>query len=426
MGLAPLDTIVALSSGRLPAAIGVIRTSGPAAFAAAAAVAGKPPAPRRASLRNLRDPASGALIDRGLVLAFPGPDTATGEDIVEYQCHGSKAVVSALIAALVAQPGMRAAEPGDFTRRALANSRIDLTQAEGLAELLEAESEAQRISALRRSEGGLRRQVEHWRAVLIALSAEAEVAIDYADEEDGAMGFDPAPRLASLVVEIDALLAAPRVERLRDGVRVVVAGPPNAGKSSLVNALAGEARAIVTAIPGTTRDLVEVPLSIGGVPLTLVDTAGLRPADEEVERIGIGLAEREIDRADLLLWLGDAAVRPDHPGTLLVASKADLGRNTPGLKVSAITGEGIDSLKAWLTAQARTLVPSIEQPGVNAREAALLGECRDAATRAQVLDDAVLIAEELRTSRTMLDRVSGLSGVEQLLDALFGRFCLGK
>ena len=196
MGQAPLDTIVALSSGRLPAAIAVIRTSGPHALAAAAAMAGRPPEPRRASLRNLRDPASGALIDRGLVLCFPGPDTATGEDIVEYQCHGSKAVASALIAALVALPGLRTAEPGEFTRRALANGRIDLTQAEGLAELLEAESEAQRISALRRSEGQLRRQIERWRAVLLELSAEAEVAIDYADEEDGASAFDPAPRLA--------------------------------------------------------------------------------------------------------------------------------------------------------------------------------------------------------------------------------------
>ena len=211
------DTIVALSSGALPAAIAIIRTSGPAALAAAAAVAGKRSAPRRASLRGLRNPATGAIIDRGLVLYFPGPDTATGEDIVEYQCHGGKAVVAALIGALISLPGMRAAEPGEFTRRALTNGRIDLSQAEGLAELLEAESEAQRISALRRAEGEVRRQVEQWRGVLLALSAEAEVAIDYADEDDGGAAFDPSRMLPALVDELSAMLARPRVERLRDG-----------------------------------------------------------------------------------------------------------------------------------------------------------------------------------------------------------------
>ena len=419
------DTIVALSSGRLPAAIAVIRTSGPAALAAARVLAGKPPPPRRASLRDLRG-ADGALIDRGLVLYFPGPDTATGEDVVEYQTHGSKAVVAALTAALVAQPGLRAAEPGEFTRRSLANGRIDLTQAEGLAELLEAESEAQRISALRRAEGGLRRQIEQWRAALLELSAEAEVAIDYSDEEDGAGGFDPAPRLKALGEALDAQLAAPRVERLRDGVRVVVAGPPNAGKSSLVNALAGEERAIVTAIAGTTRDLVEVPLSLGGIPLTLVDTAGLRDTDEEVERIGVGLAAREIARADLLLWLGDPVEAPVHPRCLPIISKADQHQRSDGHRLSVIDGEGVSSLKTWVEHQAQSLVPLTEQPFLNEREALLLAECRTALSRALHLHDPVLIAEELRTAREALDTISGISGVEQLLDALFGRFCLGK
>ena len=420
------DTIVALSSGRLPAAIAVIRTSGPAALAAAQALAGKPPSPRRASLRSFRDPANGALIDRGLILSFPGPDTATGENVVEYQCHGSKAVVAALIAALVELPGMRLAEPGEFTRRSLANGRIDLTQAEGLAELLEAESEAQRISALRRAEGGLRREVERWRIALLELSAEAEVAIDYADEEDGGSAFDPSLRIAALIARLDALLSAPRVERMRDGVRLVVAGPPNAGKSSLVNALAGEARAIVTAIPGTTRDLVEVPLSIAGIPLTLVDTAGLRESDEEVERIGIALAEREVVRADVLLWLGTNAEQPAHPRCLLIASKADRHASFAGHRVSVIDGEGLDSLKDWIASQARTLIPSTEQPGLNEREAGLLVECHGALSRVPGLNDPVLIAEELRLARGALDRVSGISGVDDLLDALFGRFCLGK
>ena len=419
------DTIVALSSGRLPAAIAVVRTSGPDALAAAEVVAGKAPAPRRASLRSFRDP-KGAAIDRGLVLYFPGPDTATGEDIVEYQCHGSRAVVAALIAALTAVPGMRLAEPGEFTRRALTNGRIDLTQAEGLAELLEAESEAQRISAVRRAEGGLRREIEQWRKALIELSAEAEVAIDYSDEEDGAAAFDPASRLAALIRALNVQLAAPRVERLRDGVRVVVAGPPNAGKSSLVNALAGEARAIVTAIPGTTRDLVEVPLSLAGVPLTLVDTAGLRDTDEEVEKIGVGLAEREIARADLLLWLGAANNAPDHSRCLLVASKADLHANQSGHRLSVTSGEGLEGLKTWLVGRAEKLIPATEQPSLNEREAELLIECRNSLSRASELKDPVLIAEDFRTARHALDRISGISGVDELLDALFGRFCLGK
>ncbi len=420
------DTIVALSSGPLPAAIAIIRTSGPSALAAARAMAGKAPEPRRASLRSFCDPADGALIDRGLLLFFPGPDTSTGEDVVEYQCHGSKAVVAALIISLISLPGMRAAEPGEFTRRSLINGRIDLTQAEGLAELLEAESEAQRISALRRAEGELRRQIEAWRAAVLALSAQAEVAIDYADEEDGAALFNPTPRLNALVRSLDALIAAPRVERLRDGVRLVVAGPPNAGKSSLVNALAGEARAIVTAVPGTTRDVIEVPLSIGGVALTLVDTAGLRDTDEEVEMIGVGLAEREIDRADLLLWLGERDDLPPHPRTLLVASKADLERKLPGHRVSVVDGEGIEQLKRWIVDQAFDLVPLPEQPSLNEREGTLLVATRNALVRAASLVDPVLIAEELRLARTSLDMVSGISGVEGLLDALFSRFCLGK
>jgi tRNA modification GTPase len=426
MGEGRRDTIVALSSGRLPAAIAVIRTSGPAAFEAARAIAGPPPQARRASLRTLRDPASGTLIDRGLVLCFPGPDSSTGENIVEYQCHGSRAVADALIGALVRQPGMRAAEPGEFTRRALANGRIDLTQAEGLAELLEAESEAQRKSALLRAEGGLRRQIEAWRRALLELSAEAEVAIDYADEEDGGQAFDPSQRLDALATQIDGLLSAPRVERIRDGVRVVVAGPPNAGKSSLVNALAGQERAIVTATAGTTRDLIEVPLAIGGVALTLVDSAGLRATDDEVEQIGVSLAEREIGRADVLLWLGDPSARPDHPRVLQVAPKADLVAPAAGHAVSAKTGHGIDSLKQWIVEQSTDVAPTSETPAANEREAGLLEECRAALMRARGLPDPVIVAEELRLARSALDRISGLSGVDDLLDALFGRFCLGK
>ncbi len=420
------ETIVALSSGTLPAAIAVVRTSGPDAFAAAAALAGPLPDERRASLRRLKSPQHGTTIDDALVIAFPGPNTATGEDIVEYQCHGSKAVVAALIDALVAQPGIRRAEPGEFTRRALSNSRIDLTQAEGLAELVEAESEAQRKSAFLRADGAIRRLIEQWRDSVLTLSAEAEVAIDYADEDDGQISYNPSTRATELASSMRQLLACPRVERLRDGVRIVVAGPPNAGKSSLVNALAGEQRAIVTAIPGTTRDLIEVPLIIDGLPIVLVDTAGLRTSQDEVEAIGIGLAQREIERADILMWLGESAECPAHPLSLQVATKSDLRTGSAGLPTSTVTGEGLSLLQAKLAELAVQIIPTGDQPALTRREAALVTECAEALEAVAMLDDPLLAAERLRGARIALDQISGLAGVEQLLDALFGRFCLGK
>lgn len=420
------DTIVALSSGRPPAAIAVVRTSGPDAFSAAEAIGGPLGPLRQASLRTLSDPRDVSHIDRALVLRFAGPDSATGENLVEYQCHGGKAVVDALIAVLCFLPGVRLAEPGEFTRRALLNGKIDLTQAEGLAELLEAETEAQRKSALRRSEGALRARIEGFRETVLALSAEAEVAIDYADEEDGGAAYDPLARLLAMTSDIDRLLAAPRVEKLRDGVRVVVAGPPNAGKSSLVNALAGQERAIVTPIPGTTRDRIEVPLALGGIPIVLVDTAGLRETEDAVERIGVGLAEREVAEADLILWLGDDCELPDHTGAIWVASKSDLGPGRGGLAVSAKTGEGVDALKRLLAVRAAAIVPAPTQLALNRREAGLMEDCRASLTRAAAIADPLLIAEEMRNARVALDRLSGYAGVEELLDALFGRFCLGK
>ena len=424
------DTIVALSSGRPPAAIGVVRTSGPAARAAAERIAGALPQARMAILRRLRDPANQELIDEALVLRFDGPHTATGEDIVEYQCHGGRATIDRLIAVLLAQPGLRAAQPGEFTRRALINGRIDLTEAEGLADLLAAETERQRRTAMARASGAVRARLDGWRKQLLALSARAEVAIDYAGEGEDEGDGDPHLErdIGSLASDMQLLLARPRVEPLRDGVRVVVAGPPNAGKSSLVNALAQSERAIVTEIAGTTRDVIEVPVAIGGVPFLLVDTAGLRDAIDPVEAIGVERAEREIERADFVLWLGDPALAPVGAGVILVRPKSDLFQTSTrrGLAVSSVSGEGLAVLVEQLRGRADRLLPTGDDLALDRRQHDLLAEAADALSRAAGQADPVLVAEELRVARAAIDRISGRAGVDDLLDALFGRFCLGK
>lgn len=423
------DTIFALSSGRPPAAVAVIRSSGPQAFAACEAITGRLPPPRRPTLATLRAPYDGAVIDRALVLRFDGPASATGENVVEYQCHGGRAVVDAVLAALGGVAGMRLAEPGEFTRRALANGRIDLTEAEGLADLLEAETEGQRRAALLMAEGGLRRQIEAWRARLVELSARAEAAIDYVGDEDETMA--DAGALAgeaqALANELAQWLARPRAEPLKEGLRIVVAGPPNAGKSSLVNALAQSDKAIVTAIAGTTRDVIEVPLSLDGVPVVLVDTAGLRASADPVESLGVARAEGQIERADILLWLGSTAETPDHPRLVRVHAQADRRGEAPKdwLGVSAVTGEGLGALAGRIVGLARQLLPADGELALNRRQAAELAEARQALSGAHGTD-LVRAAEALRLARSAFDRLSGHAGVEDMLDALFGRFCLGK
>ena len=428
MGPAFTETIVAQSSGRPPAAIAVIRASGPAAKAIAERIAGPLSAERHASLRRLVDPRDGSLIDEALVIRFDAPNTATGEDIVEFQCHGGRATIDAVIGALLVNTGVRLAEPGEFTRRALANGRIDLTEAEGLADLLSAETELQRRSAMARAGGALRARLDDWRERLLALSARVEVAIDYSDEEDGANDPDLAHAIGQLAVEMAELVAAPRVEPLRNGVRVVVAGPPNAGKSSLVNALAQSERVIVTPTPGTTRDVVEVPLAIGGIPFLLVDTAGLRETGDMVEAIGVERARDQAGRADLLLWLGPTSEAPAHPGLIEILPKADLGPpgEGGGIPVSAVTGEGLGALTEQLMQRARLLLPQGDELALDRRQHDLLAEAQGALERAGSLQDPVLAAEELRIARLAIDRISGRAGVDELLDALFGRFCLGK
>jgi len=421
------DTIFALSSGRPPAAISVIRVSGPGAHAVGARIAGPLPEPRTAMVRELRHPQSGDLLDQALVLRFDSRASSTGEDIVEFQCHGGRAVVDSLLSALAAIDGLRAAEPGEFTRRAFENGRIDLTEAEGLADLIEAETESQRKAALALAEGGLRRQIAAWQDRLLGLSAQVERAIDY-DEDDEAV--DPALREAieRLAGELHAWLERPRIEPLRDGVRVVVAGPPNAGKSSLINAVSGQERAIVTDIPGTTRDHIDVHLAIGGAPIVLTDTAGLRETADEIEAIGVARASVLVAAADIVAWLGSPVDAPLHSRLLLVHPKADLGGAAPAgsVAVSAVTGQGLGELLERIGELARTVLPGEDAIALNRRQAGHIAEAATALDDAAAAEDAVLIAESLRSARTAFDRLTGRAGIEDVLDALFGRFCLGK
>jgi tRNA modification GTPase len=425
-----LDTIFALSSGRAPAAVAIVRISGPGAHAAGRSIAGSLPPARTAAVRELRRPGSGELLDGGLILRFDRPASATGEDVVELQCHGGRAVVDALLSALGSIDGLRQAEPGEFTRRAFENGRIDLTEAEGLADLLEAETESQRKAALALAEGGLRAQIDQWREHLLALSAEAERAIDH-DEEDGLSHCDSLLRgCAAVAADLEEWLQRPRIEPLKDGVSVVVAGPPNVGKSSLINAIAGCERAIVTDVPGTTRDHIEVPLSLAGVPILLTDTAGLRDSRDQVEAIGIARASALIDRSDVLLWLGDPSQVPHHPRAVRVHAQADRPERSlvprESLAVSSLTGEGLGILLEHVGQLAREVLPVEGGLALNRRQAGLLEEAHGSLSRAGEVGDVVIIAERLRQARAAFDRLTGRAGVEDVLDALFGRFCLGK
>lgn len=425
-----LKTIYAHSSGRPPAAIAVIRISGPDAHEAGRRLAGSLPEPHRARVRKLRD-ADGNLLDEGLVLRFDGPASSTGEDLVELHCHGGRAVVDAVLKVLARMAGLREALPGEFTRRAFENGRIDLTEAEGLADLLEAETESQRRAALAVAGGGLRRQIETWQTRLIELSASAEVAIDHVEEDDHASDQCSLYRdCVALALELDEWLSRPRIEPLKEGLRVVVAGPPNAGKSSLVNAIAGTDRAIVTSVPGTTRDHIDVPLSIAGTPIVLTDTAGIRTSDDKVEQIGIARAESLVTASDILLWLGEPSEAPLHPGLILVHPRCDQpGRGVAphgSLAVSSVTGAGIGTLVEKIQSCARRLVPAADAIALNRRQARSITEAQRSLAQVADLADPVFAAEHLRVARAAFDRLTGRAGIDDVLDALFGRFCLGK
>ncbi|HEX8485155.1 tRNA uridine-5-carboxymethylaminomethyl(34) synthesis GTPase MnmE [Sphingomonas sp.] len=426
-----MATIFAVSSGRPPAAIAVIRCSGPQAFIAATKLAGTLPRPRRASLRSLHD-GEGRMLDSALVLCFPGPASATGEDLVEFHCHGGRAVVAAVERALAAQPGLRLAEPGEFTRRALENGRIDLLEAEGLADLLSAETEAQRIAAMAAAEGRLSARTRDWLDAVALLSARVEVLLDYAEEADVADDADVIDAIiadmAKLRSAIVAALAAPSVERLRDGIRIVIAGPPNAGKSTLLNLLAERDAAIVSPISGTTRDRIEAPVVRAGLPVVLIDTAGLIETNDPVEAIGVDRARDALLSADVLLWLGDDSP-PRNDAIRVHARRDEHGRretpHTADIAISAREPETIAALWQLVTARAKALlatsddVPAMHEHQRRRCEAA-------AAALGGVTRDPLIVAENLAHARRILSQLLGIDATEAMLDALFGRFCLGK
>ena len=422
-------TIVALSSGAPPAAIGVIRASGPRARDGLETLAGRLPPPRRPSVVRLRNQA-GDILDEALVLWFPGPGSATGEDLAEFHCHGGRAVVDAVQRALVSLPGFRFAEPGEFTRRGFANGRIDLAEAEGLADLLSAETEMQRAAALASAQGGLSAQVSEWREAVLGLSAQIEAVLDFSDEDDvGELPEGFTWNIERLATTLGDWLDRPRAEQLGEGFRVALAGPPNAGKSTLFNALVESEAAITSPLAGTTRDVIERNVGIAGVPFSFVDTAGLRDqSDDAIERIGIDRARIELERADLVLWLGPEGEGP--AGSWEIAPQSDredfIAKRASRFIVSAKTGEGMAALKEALVESARGVLPKPGEAALNARQHGLLSEAFMALQAALGMKDLLLIGEELRLVRLAFDRLIGKTTTEDMLDALFGRFCIGK
>lgn len=423
------DTIFALSSGTAPAAIAVIRISGPHSGEALHRLIGRVPPPRRAVHAPIRDEA-GALLDRALVLWLPGPNNATGEDTAELHCHGGRAVIAAVEQALAAIPGLRAAVPGEFTRRAFANGRIDLAEAEGLADLLSAETELQRRSALAMASGAFSRIVEAWREDLLQSSAAVEAVLDFADEDDvGNLPEQFVQRITRLRGELADWLGRPRAETLREGFRVIIAGPPNAGKSTLFNALVESEAAIATPIAGTTRDLLTKPVALGGVPFLFIDTAGLRDDTEDaIEAIGIARAREALGGADVVLWLGAEGEGPDKAWEM--EAQADvfghISKSSARHRVSAVTGEGIAGLRDDLLSTARRAMPKPGEAALNDRQRRLLAEAETMLASAEGLSDPLLVAEHLRLARVAFDALTGRATTEHMLDALFGRFCIGK
>ncbi len=446
------QTIFALSSGRPTSAIAVVRVSGPQAHTAITSLAGKFPMPRMATRVLLRD-GSRQPIDDAVVLWFPGPASATGEDVAEFHVHGGRAVLAALFAALSAFENMRAAEPGEFTRRAFENGKLDLTEAEALDDLIHADTDRQRRQALRQMKGLLGDKARDWRAQIIEASALIEAGIDFSDEGDVPQELiKPAlAKITALHSEITEVLAAQgRSERLRDGLVVAIAGPPNVGKSTLMNQLARREVAIVSPHAGTTRDVIEIQLDLDGYPVTVIDTAGIRETDDPVEQEGVRRARARAEEADLVLWMIDAqhldARGEGASGAWVVRNKIDLeavaaagpdvsanglqaaeGRTEFG--ISAARGDGLQELVAALVGFARDFFGSVEGGLIGRmRQRELLQETATMLHRsiAVIGSGEELAAEELRAAAVALGRLLGRVDVEDVLDVIFREFCIGK
>lgn len=447
------QTIFALSSGRPPSALAVVRVSGPQASLALATLAGKLPAPRQAGRRLLRDGASQA-IDDAVVLWFPGPGSATGEDVAEFHVHGGRAVLAALLDAISDIPNTRAAEPGEFTRRAFENGKLDLTEAEGLDDLIHADTERQRRQALRQLQGLLGSRARDWRERIIEASALIEAGIDFSDEGDvPAELIAPAVRaIEALHGEIAEVLAAQgQAERLRDGLVVAITGEPNVGKSTLINQLARREVAIVSPHAGTTRDVIEVQLDLDGYPVTVIDTAGIRETDDPVEQEGVRRARARAEDADLVLWLVEGAdaverdavrspwrssggSRGSGGAVWIVRNKIDLegggtARAHGEFGISASQGDGIPELVEALVRFAGEFFGTSEGALVTrARQRDLLRRACDSLRRSLelVVEGEELAAEELRAAAYALGRLLGRVDVEDVLGAIFQKFCIGK
>jgi tRNA modification GTPase len=448
------QTIFALSSGRPPSAISIVRVSGPQAGVALTSLADQIPLPRRATRALLRD-ANRQPVDDAVVLWFPGPASATGEDVAEFHVHGGRAVLAALFAALSGFADMRPAEPGEFTRRAFENGKLDLTEAEGLDDLIHADTDRQRRQALRQLKGLLGAKARDWRAQIIEASALIEAGIDFSDEGDvPAELIAPAlAKIKTLLGEIQEVLAAQgRSERLREGLVVAIAGPPNVGKSTLMNQLARREVAIVSPHAGTTRDIIEVQLDLDGYPVTVVDTAGIRETDNPVEQEGVRRARMRAAEADLVLWMIDAqheqrpqqgaapawtvrnkidldAVRADSPNPFQPADVGQERRLGSHFGISASRGDGIRELISALVGFARDYLGSGEDSLISrVRQRKLLEEAADSLQRSiEVIGKGEeLAAEELRAAAQCLGRLLGRVDVEDILDAIFRDFCIGK
>jgi tRNA modification GTPase len=486
------DTIFALSSGRPPAAIAVVRISGPRAGAALTALGVKIPQPRKAGLGRVRDPASGEIIDEALALWFPGPHSETGEDVAELQPHGGRAVIAAMLAALGRIEGLRMAEPGEFTRRGFENGKLDLTAVEGLADLVMADTEGQRRQAFRQMKGELGNRAEAWRQKLIQALALVEARIDFSDEADVPENLvEPALAVArGLAEEIETALAdGRRGERLREGLVVAIAGPPNAGKSTLLNLIARREAAIVSPHAGTTRDVIEVHLDLEGWPVTLLDTAGIRSTEDPVELEGVRRAQARAASADLVLWVEDAGVlaaaggeasgvrephctgerrqaiwrvrnkidllkqelgksesvvsqrnelkdRSNKPSkdvvstSLIESSERRIANSDSEFNISATTSEGVHDLLRALQEAAEDYLAGAEPALVTRERHRRLLEATVGALRRALAPELAgredLLAEELRAAAQALGRLTGRVDVEDVLDVIFRDFCIGK